>query len=167
MWKTALATTLILTLAGSTLIQAQDRPRDGLWHEHLQLSAEDRAAFLDARVAALKAALRLRPDQEAKWPPVEQAWRNFAKLREERIEARRNDAPSSDPVERLQHRADAMIKMGVSLKQLSDATTPLYQSLDDGQKRRFVVLARFLHGRHHYRHGWPDHEYRQDVDTQH
>jgi zinc resistance-associated protein len=165
MRKTALAIPVIVTLAGSTLIQAQDRPQDGLQHEHFQLSAEDRAAFLDGRVAALKAALRLKPDQDAKWPPVEQAWRNLAKLRDERIAAWRNEAPSSDPVERLQRRAEALIKMGTALKQLSDATTPLYQSLDEGQKRRFVVLARFLHGRHQHRHGWGDHEYRQDDDA--
>ena len=41
---------------------------------------EDRAAFLDARLAALHAGLELTADQDKLWPPVEQALRDFSKL---------------------------------------------------------------------------------------
>jgi zinc resistance-associated protein len=156
MWKAALAGTIVLTLTGSTLIYAQDYSPDRPHGEHFYMSAEDRAALVDARVAALKAGLRLTPDQDAKWAPFEQALRNFAKVRGERREARRNEAPASDPVERLQRRADALTKVGAALKQLSDATTPLYQSLNESQKRRFLILARFLHHRHDQR--WSGHQ---------
>jgi zinc resistance-associated protein len=148
MWKAVLASTIVLTLAGSTLIYAQDVSPDRLHRRHFYMSAEDRAALVDARVAALKAGLRLTPDEDSKWAPFEQALRNFAKVRGERREARRNEAPASDPVERLQRRADAITKVGAALKQLSDATTPLYQSLNESQKRRFLILARFLHHKH-------------------
>jgi hypothetical protein len=37
-----------------------------------------RSAFLDARIAALKAGVRLTPSQEATWPAFEQAVRNMA-----------------------------------------------------------------------------------------
>ena len=40
-------------------------------------SQEDRAAFQDARVAALKAGLKLTPAQEKAWPAVEGALRDL------------------------------------------------------------------------------------------
>ena len=39
--------------------------------EHQQLSAEQIAAFTDARIAALKAGLKLTPAQEKNWPALE------------------------------------------------------------------------------------------------
>jgi hypothetical protein len=48
--------------------------------------------------------------------------------------------------------ADAMSRRGAVLKQIADTAAPLYQSLDDGQKNRFRMLARFGHHRHGWRH---------------
>ena len=77
--KTALlAGVAALAIAGSTAVYAQHRP---WFHEHVRISPEDRAAFADARIAAVHAGLTLTPDQEKLWPPVEQAVRDFAKLR--------------------------------------------------------------------------------------
>ena len=45
-------------------------------------------AFTDARVAAIKAGLRLTPEQEKNWPAFEAAYRNLAKLRTDRVAAR-------------------------------------------------------------------------------
>jgi hypothetical protein len=44
-----------------------------------RFSPEDRAAFLDARIAALKAGLELNAEQEKNWPPLESAMRDLAK----------------------------------------------------------------------------------------
>src|SRR5262249_40724157 len=111
------------------------------------LSQEDRAAFTDARIAAMKAGLRLTPDQEKNWPAFETALRDIAKARQERVAARRQDEPrAADPVERLRRQADALTKAGANLKRLADAQEPLYQSLDDSQKRRFGLLANVLTG---------------------
>src|SRR5271157_1581663 len=105
MWKTALIGTTVLAIAGSTLSYAQERSRDGLGREHQQLTAEDRSAFLDARIAALKAGLRLNASQQANWPAFEQAVRNIAKVRSDRMQARRTETAPDDPVERLERRA--------------------------------------------------------------
>ncbi|KTT15071.1 hypothetical protein SB14R_23945, partial [Pseudomonas oryzihabitans] len=70
-----------LTVAGSTAVYAQHRP---WFHGHTQMSQEDRAAFLDARIAAVHAGLKLTADQEKLWPPVEAAVRGFAKMRLDR-----------------------------------------------------------------------------------
>ena len=56
----------------------------------MRMSPEDRAAFADARIAAVHAGLKLNADQEKLWPPVETAVRDFAKLRIDRANARMN-----------------------------------------------------------------------------
>ena len=131
--------------------------RQGGWRH---ASPQDLAAFADARIAALHAGLELTPDQEKNWPAFEQALRDMSKMRIARIEERqkrmndpRDEQPSRtplNPIERLQKRADAMTTRGTALKHLADAAGPLYQSLDDAQKHRFLVLAHAL--RPHERH---------------
>ena len=55
-----------------------------------------------------------------------------------------NAQPSADanPAERMNRRATAMVETGNALKKLSEATGPLYSSLDESQKRRFAMLSR-------------------------
>jgi hypothetical protein len=168
MWKPILAGATALILAGGTLLYAQDRPPGpyGMggqhgWHggggpgPHRQLSSDDIRAFTDARIAALKAGLTLTPEQERNWPPFEQAMRELAKERFERMQGDSGPSPEGDPIARLQRRADAVARRGTLLKQLAATAAPLYQSLDDAQKRRFVMLARFARS-HHMRGHWRD-----------
>lgn len=142
MWKTVLAGTAALAIAGSSLVYAQQGPggpdRMRGWHP----SAEDISAFGDARIAALHAGLKLTAEQEKNWPAVESALRDLAKQRSERFAARASADRPKDAVERLTLRADAMTQRGAALKKLAEAAGPLYQSLDEGQKHRFVMLAR-------------------------
>src|SRR6476660_3485788 len=149
MWKPILVGTAALAIAGSTLVYAQQRGHDSTGMRHGGgFSLDDHAAFTDARVAALKAGLRLTPDQEKNWPAFETALRDISKTRMEQRTAMRegDDARSNDPVERLRRRADMMTNAGTALKRLADAQEPLYQSLDDSQKNRFRLLARVLTG---------------------
>jgi hypothetical protein len=150
----AIAGIAALAIAGSTAVYAQ-RP---WFHEHMQhmrMNPEDRAAFADARIAAVHAGLKLNADQEKLWPPVEAAVRDFAKLRIDRANARMNaksdDAKPDDPVARLRERADNMATSAVALKKIADAADPLYKTLDEGQKRRLAVLTH-REGREHWRH---------------
>ena len=114
-------------------------------------------AFVDARIAAIKAGLKLTPDQEKNWPTFEQAYRDLAKLRAERMAARwerrgedrRAGDRDANPIERLGRRADALTARGTALKHYADAAGPLYQSLDDGQKDRFLWLSWPVGPRHH------------------
>jgi zinc resistance-associated protein len=122
---------------------------------HWQPSAEDMSAFMDARIAALKAGLRLTPDQEKNWPAFESAVRDMAKVRGA---MRQSEQPPADPVEQLERRAEALGKLAAGLKKLADAEGPLYKSLDDAQKHRFEVLAHGLRPHRHFagwnRSGW-------------
>ena len=136
------AGTAALAIAGTSLAYAQERGgRDGMMQGR-QLNAEDLRAFGEARLAALKAGLILTPEQEKNWPAFEQAARDLAKVRTERMSAMRSGPASDDPVERLRQRATAMSDTGAALKKLADATDPLYKSLDENQKRRFAILNR-------------------------
>jgi hypothetical protein len=149
MKKFAIAGIAALAIAGSTAVYAQHRPWFREHMQHFRMSAEDRAAFADARIAAVHAGLKLNPDQEKLWPPVESAVRDFAKLRIDRANARMNAKPDDaqgaqqpdDPVARLRERADHMATTAAALKKIADAADPLYKTLDDGQKRRLAVLT--------------------------
>ena len=151
MKKVFLAGIAALAIAGSTVAYAQNRQ----WfqeHMHMRMSPEDRAAFADAKIAAVHAGLKLTADQEKLWPPVESAVRDFAKLRIDRANARmkaKEDAKDEqkpvDPVARLRTRADNMATTAVALKKIADAADPLYKTLDDGQKRRLAILTHREH----------------------
>jgi hypothetical protein len=168
MLKPVITATAILALAGSSLVYAQQGPGHGGYgngqggdnrhaeHRH-RPSPADRAAFTDARIAALKAGLELTPDQAKNWPAFEQAIRDMAQLRAQRMQARQaakagqgdNDQQKpASPFDRLEHRADNMSKTGAALKKMADAGGPLYQSLTDEQKGRFKQLARILRPHH-------------------
>src|SRR4249920_3632527 len=129
-----------LAIAGSTAVYAQHHHRH--WGQ-TRMAPEDRAAFVDARIAAVKAGLKLNADQEKLWPPVEAAVREFAKLRIDRanarMDARRDDSRTpqqpDDPVSRRRDRADGMATTAAAMKKIADAADPLYKTLDDGQKR--------------------------------
>lgn len=142
-----LATTLVgLGLAGAAV--ARDWGPEGGHGRWSALSPEDRAAFADARIAGLHAGLKLTPDQEKLWPPVEAAMRDMVKMRQQRRDAMR-DRPSfsDDAPGALRAMADAASARGDALRKLADATQPLYASLDQNQKRRAMMLARPMGGR--------------------
>ena len=140
--KSLLAGTAALAIAGATLAYAQQGPgkRDQA-RDHWRPSAQDIAAFGDARIAGLKAGLKLTAEQEKNWPAVEAALKDVAKQRSERFAARASADKPKTPIERLGLRAEAMTERGAALKKLADAAAPLYASLDDGQKHRFMALA--------------------------
>ena len=127
MWKTLLAGTTMLMMAGSTLAFAQ-QPTPADRAHHTQLTADDLAAFADARFAALKTALKLTPSQEKNWPAVEQALRDISKARTARRQARESVGQQTDPIERLHDRADALTARAEALRRLADAEKPFYQS---------------------------------------
>ena len=80
--KTAVAATAILILASSFAYAEEKTSNEGMRRP----SAADLKALTDARVAIIKAALQLTPDQEKLWPPVEDAIRARAKNRQARME---------------------------------------------------------------------------------
>ena len=164
MRKFAIAAVAVLAIAGSTAVYAQHRH----WgHGFSRMNPEDRAAYTDARIAAVHAGLKLTADQEKLWAPVEAAIKDFAKLRLDRANARMNppkddssQAKPEDPVARLRDRAETMAATAGAMKKIAEAADPLYKTLDDGQKRRLAVLTRFGG-----REGWRHYRFEREMGT--
>ncbi|MCJ8144698.1 Spy/CpxP family protein refolding chaperone [Ancylobacter sp. A5.8] len=184
MKRTILVATAAALLASATFGVAASGPH--MWGHRAgdmprpspEQMAENAGAFADARIAALKAGLRLTSEQEKLWPALETALRASSdqriearkEWREQRAERRgaKGDAASRgerpDAIEGLNARADAMMERGDALKKVAEAAKPLYASLDDAQKFRFNRLfaeargerrmASFDGGRHDRGRGW-------------
>jgi zinc resistance-associated protein len=157
--KTALSAVVIaaalslVPFTGGTFAAADDSAQQHVW-----FSPEDRAAFLDARIAALKAGLQLNAEQEKNWPPLESAMRDLAKQRAERFAAwreRREGNEDEDaevnPIDRLARASKLLSDRAADFEKLAAAAKPLYDTLDDSQKRRFSVLFRSRMGHGQWR----------------
>jgi hypothetical protein len=145
--------------------------------DHMQrLSPEDRAAFLDARIAAVHAGLKLSPEQDKLWAPAEQAFRDSVAKISAQMEQWRKDAKDSkgdDALTQLRHRAEAMALHAESMRKIADAAQPLYNSLSPEQKHRLPRLM----GRHHSmmeharawmrEHGMREHDMREHDMREH
>jgi hypothetical protein len=127
-----------------------------------RFSPADRAAFFDAHLAGLHAGLKLTPEQEKLWPPVEAALRAGAKAAAERTDARRNGPHPANAIAWLRKLSEEDIAKGETLKALADAAAPLYESLSEEQKHRLPFL---LHGiRPHGFGAMERHEHDDDQD---
>lgn len=150
----AAGTAALIAASGAVFAQTQGTsgPNDGQNRRGgQQLSQEDRASLLDARFAALKAGLKLTPDQEKLLPPVQDVVRKIAdqraervtQMREERRQARQNNA-APDFAARLDRMAEMAQTRAENAKALADAVKPFYASLDERQKRLLPRLVRPL-----------------------
>ena len=178
MRKFTIAAVAVLAIVGSTAVYAQYRPWFREHMQHMRMNPEDRAAFADARIAAVHAGLKLNADQEKLWPPVESAVRDLVKLRIDRANARmkaQDDAqagagqqkPEENPVARLREHADNMAASAAAMKKIADAADPLYKTLDEGQKRRLAILThrgRFGEEGGGWRHRWMERGMGHDGD---
>jgi ABC-type transporter Mla subunit MlaD len=121
-----------------------------------QLNAGDRNTLTDMRIDLVKAALRLTPDQEKLWPPVESAIRARAEDRKGRIakiqetvgmrvdEGRVDAMRNRDPIAFLQRRSEALAQRSADLDRLAEAWQPLYKTLSQEQRQHMAALAVFV-----------------------
>lgn len=138
-----------LMLAGTVAYAQPAPPPQGGPSPRPQMSRDDFDSLTDARIAAIQAGLKLTPDQQKLWGPVEQALRAQAASRAQRIEERRQQGSRQgsqterpDMMQRLEQRADLASKGAANLNALSTAMKPLWASLDDRQKRLLPILMR-------------------------
>lgn len=142
--------------------------------ERPALSISQSVDRADARIADLKANLRLSTDQAKHWAGFESALHDIALKRAKSLASERDlqtgrasskssaarpiadeirgvdarterDAhsnPQPDDITAMQRDADALTVQSANLRQISDAAKPLYDSLDDRQRRR---LVQFVH----------------------
>jgi hypothetical protein len=160
MKRAVVAALVVFVVAGATAVYAQQWP-DRSYGRQRQ-SIDDRLAFADARIAAVKAGLRLTPEQESLWPPVEDAARELARQRTERIDEPREARPDGwgprspdEMFDRFRRRAERMAASATSMQRLAEAAEPLYRTLSEDQKHRLVALAG-PHAGPHWREHWSE-----------
>ncbi|MCB5176582.1 MULTISPECIES: Spy/CpxP family protein refolding chaperone [Microvirga] len=135
--------------------------------ERRGMSQDDFNRFVDARIAGIKAGLRLTPEQERLWQPVEDAIRSNANERFTRMEQRRSmrgqDRQEMDFMQRLERRGTMMTERAQRTSALATAMRPLWNSFNDDQKRvaprllRTAVGGMGWRGHHGGRHHGRDH----------
>ena len=99
-------------------------------------------AALDAQLKDMKSSLRLTGDQQGLWGPFESAVKDGAKARVIAIQKEQSDSLS--PMDRLNATADRIAQSTANLKKMVEAAQPLYATLNDAQKHKFITLGRML-----------------------
>jgi ABC-type sugar transport system substrate-binding protein len=154
---TAVVAALGLVAATAVAQQAPDSatgPGDKAQHlKHFGDDAPPPSQMIEARLAFIRTALQITPEQTPQWNAVADAMRKQAKARDAEMQAFRaqqdeNNAPP-DPIERLEHRQKALTTASANLAEMIDVWKPLYASLSDSQK---AIAARLIAGHEH--HDW-------------
>jgi LTXXQ motif family protein len=131
-----------------------------------RMSPETRARLDEGRLAMARAALKLTPDQEKLWTPLEAQARTFFKEREgkkaehdkmrEEMEKQRAEGKRPDMAERLDKMSQNMSDRADRMKAFSASFKPFYASLSDEQKDVLRPLVRdFMPGMRGHGHGGP------------
>jgi zinc resistance-associated protein len=145
---------LVALVLSSFALSANADPMDQrsgpMGMERMQQWATDHQALLDAKLAGLKAGLKLTPDEEKLWGPFEAAVRDAAKMRMEHMRAMMDrmrgmeDAERRSPVDHIEAMAAHMSEAASALTKIAETAKPFYASLDESQKRVFGWLGREL-----------------------
>jgi hypothetical protein len=109
---------------------------------HAELVQRWAEAATDTQLKEMKTSLRLNADQEKLWGPFESVVKDGAKARVIALQKEQSDSLS--PMDRLNATADRVAQGTANLKKLAEAAKPLYVSLDDAQKHKFITLGRML-----------------------
>ena len=147
-----IAALVLSTFALSANADPTDQRSGPMGMGRMQHWAADHQALLDAKLAGLKAGLKLTPDQEQLWGPFEAAVRDAAKMRMEHMRAMMDrmrgamgeGAERPSPVDHIEMMATHMSEAASALTKIADAAKPFYSSPDESQKRIFGWLGREL-----------------------
>ena len=135
----AAAAAAALSASGFAITAAAQSDQQPTHAELVQRWAE---AALDAQLKGMKTSLRLTADQEKLWGPFESAVKDGAKTRVVALQREQNDNLS--PMDRLNTKAERISQSAANLKKIVEAANPLYASLDEAQKHKFITLGRML-----------------------
>jgi len=152
--KTVATLALAALLAGSgTYALAQPAPApdapaaaqdQGRQDRRPRLSQDDYNRLVDARIASIKAGLKLNADQERLWAPVESAIRTSAGERFTRMQEHpdRDERRSMDFMQRLERRSAMVTERAHRSTAVTTALRPLWDTLTEDQKRIAPRLLR-------------------------
>ncbi len=111
-----------------------------------QQTEEDRATLMEARIAALKAGLKLTAAQEKNWNSLETVLRDVVGARAARRKAFKEQAvvfhEKDEVIQGMKLGARDLLARGEELQKVAEAASPLFDSMDAAQKHRFTLLLR-------------------------
>jgi len=106
-----------------------------------QLTAEQIVANSDANIDRIKTELKLTPEQEKHWAGFNSAMHYLGHNGADRLNlrmARAKRDPPDDIIEQMRNEAQFLNDRAVDQRNVADAAEPLFASLDDKQKARFI-----------------------------
>jgi LTXXQ motif family protein len=133
---TAAATLLISAFTHIAAAQSDQQPT------HAELAQHWAEAAIDAQLKGMKTSLRLTADQEKDWGSFESAVKDAETTRF--IALQKEQSSSLTPMDRLNAKAERLAESQAGLEKIVEAAEPLYLSLDDAQKHKFITLGRTL-----------------------
>lgn len=138
--------TLVFPLAAALVLPAQAQNRNLDRPTITQLVAKD-----EARIAQVKANLRIAQDQESDWNRLEAAMKDISRKRAERRialmdewdkrEAERDRKPMGH-VEALRKHADALALRADEIRAIADAAEPLSEKMNPWQRQQVDQIIR-------------------------
>ena len=153
MKRTLLATLAAAVLSASAFAQSDQQPpaqsdqKPAAAQSDQQLTHDEKVqhwaeAALDTQLKNMKAGLGLTADQQADWASFETAVRDGAKAR--LLALQREQSSNLSPMDRNLAKADRIGQSQASLAKIVEAARPLYASLDNAHKQKFISLGRTL-----------------------
>ena len=136
MKRILLGTLAAAVLTASAAAQGDQQPTHA---EQVQHWAE---VGIDTQLKSMKTNLHLSADQEALWGPFEAAVKDGAKARVLALQKEQSDSLS--PMDRNLAKADRIAQGQATIGTMVDAAKPLYETLSDEQKHKFITSGRML-----------------------
>jgi len=116
-----------------------------------QLTAEQIVSNSDANIERIKTELNLTPEQEKNWAGFSSAMHYLGHNGADRLNlriARAKRDPPDDIIEQMRNEAQFLNDRSNDQRGVADAAEPLYASLDDKQKQKFIdEMVRLSHER--------------------
>jgi zinc resistance-associated protein len=154
MKRALLATLAAAVLSASAVAQSDQQPQPPAQSDQKPAALSDQKptydekvqhwaeAALDSQLKNMKAGLGLKADQEADWASFEAAVRDGAKARV--LALQKEQGSNLSPMDRNLAKADRIGQGQANLAKIVDAARPLYASLDNTHKQKFITLGRTL-----------------------
>ena len=144
MKRTLLAMLAAVALSASAFAQSDQQPPTPSDQKptHAELAQRWAEAALDSQLKNMKAGLGLKADQEADWASFETAVRDGGKARV--LALQKEQSSNLSPMDRNLAKAERIGQSQASLARMVEAARPLYASLDNAHKQKFITLGRTL-----------------------
>ena len=99
-------------------------------------------AAINGQLKSMKTSLRLSADQEKLWDPFKSEVKDGENAR--LLALQREQGDNLSPMDHLTAKADRIAESRANLEKMVEAAKPLYASIGDEQKHKFITLGRML-----------------------